>query len=116
MSFEHLPEKARSSLLIQTLDAKLKQPPNADFDYRGQLVSLAQRVTADVAFINQLFPEYTPHDAHYHLTRLFHIADLVVEKNRFEQLNAAELFVLAAALYAHDWGMAVSEQERATIL
>jgi len=31
-------------------------------------------------------------------------------------MNAAELFVIACSLYAHDWGMAVSEQEKKCIL
>ena len=31
-------------------------------------------------------------------------------------MNPAELFVLAVALYGHDWGMAVSEQEKQYIL
>lgn len=116
MSFEHLPEKARNSDLIQTLDLKLELPPQVEFDYRGELVRLAKQVTADVAHINELFPEYTPHDAQYHLNRLFHVADLVVGKVRFDELNAAELFILAASLYAHDWGMAVSRPEKQAVL
>lgn len=116
MSFDLLPEPARISALIQVLDSKLAEPGQGNFDYRGELVRLAKQVTGEVTYINQLFPEYTPHDSNYHLNRLFHVADIVVEKRRFDALNSAELFVLAAALYSHDWGMAVSEAERLTIL
>src|SRR4030095_10741523 len=44
-----------------------------------------------------------------------HIADTVLTERAFQQMNATELFVLAAALYSHDWGMAVNEVERVYI-
>jgi hypothetical protein len=112
MSLALLPENARKSDLIQVLVKKLEAPQPVAFDYIGQLVQLANQVTPDVAQINRLFPEYTPHDAQYHLNRLFDVADRVIEKRRYESLNAVELFVIAASLYAHDWGMAVSDAER----
>src|SRR4029079_18496086 len=63
-------------------------------------------------FINELFPEYTPHDEEYHLSRLFHVADTLIEASRYEDMNVTELFVLACGLYGHDWGMAVSNAEK----
>ena len=57
------------------------------------------------------FPN-TPHDAQYHLNRLFHVTRSCGRKKAFQTLNPAELFVLAASLYAHDWGMAVSKKNK----
>jgi len=73
------------------------------------------RVSAEVTRINELFPEYTPHDEKYHLKRLFHVADTVLGQDRLEAMNSAELFVLAVGLYGHDWGMAVSRAEKELI-
>jgi hypothetical protein len=75
-----------------------------------------QRVSGEVRQINILFPEYTPHDEQYHLKRLFHVADTVLGRDRIEAMNSAELFVLAVALYGHDWGMAISESEKEYII
>jgi len=85
------------------------------FDFLGELETLRKRVSAEVLFINRLFPEYTPHDEQYHLSRLLHVADTVLGEDVINSLNAAELFVLCASLYGHDWGMAVSEPERELI-
>jgi len=118
MSFQHLPEDARKSALIKTLAQKVaasQRPGTTTFDFAGKLVELERRVTAEISYINNLFPEYTPHDAHYHITRLFSIADRVIEKPRLKKLNTVELFILACSLYGHDWGMAVSEPERQAI-
>ncbi|WP_143191964.1 ATP-binding protein, partial [Paenibacillus sp. P46E] len=61
-------------------------------------------------------PEYTPHDNEYHFKNLFNITDDILGKKIIEKLNVNELFILASALYAHDWGMAVSPSEKNIIM
>jgi len=62
-----------------------------------------------------LFPEYTPHDAARHLEHLFDLADRVLGPDLYDKLNLAEISLLVFGLYAHDWGMAVSADERDVI-
>jgi hypothetical protein len=102
--------------LIDALRKKAKERTDVQFDYMGVLTKLRHRVGAEVRFINQLFPEYTPHDEEYHLSRLFHVADMLIGRVRFDGMLATELFVLACGLYGHDWGMAVSQSEREFIV
>lgn len=108
--------KLPTSKLIKVLTKKSKARTDVEFDYISELNNLRKRIGAEVRFINQLFPEYTPHDEEYHLSRLFHVADILIEAKRYENMNASELFVLACGLYGHDWGMAVSEPERDYII
>lgn len=98
--------------LIEILRTKASARADIEFDYLSRLEELRNRIGGEVRFINQLFPEYTPHDEEYHLSRLFHVADTLIGLERYETMNATELFVLACGLYGHDWGMAVSEAER----
>jgi hypothetical protein len=102
--------------LVEILHHKAEARSDVQFAYLARLEDLRARVSGEVRFINQLFPEYTPHDEEYHLSRLFHVADTLIERDRYEGMNATELFVLACGLYAHDWGMAVSETERIYIV
>lgn len=108
--------KLPASKLIKVLTKKSNARTDVEFDYISELNNLRKRIGAEVRFINQLFPEYTPHDEEYHLSRLFHVADILIEAKRYENMNASELFVLACGLYGHDWGMAVSEPERDYII
>lgn len=112
MAVDPLPE----SDLIDLLRTKAAERRDVAFNFLAQLESLRDRVTPEVTRINVLFPEYTPHDANYHLKRLFPVADTVLGRERLEAFNSAELFILAAALYGHDWGMAVSEVEKDLVL
>ena len=66
-------------------------------------------------YIVLLFPEYTPHDHTRHLDHLFALADRVLGTPLYTRLNPSELVLLAFGLYAHDWGMAVSEAERKSL-
>lgn len=102
--------------LIQILADKAAQRNDIKFDFIGKLNDFRDRVSAEVRQINLLFPEYTPHDEEYHLSRLFHVASLVLGRDRLEGMNSAELFILAISLYGHDWGMAVGESEKEFIL
>ena len=102
--------------LVRVLANKAAARKDTDFQFLAELDSLRKRVSGEVRHINGLFPEYTPHDEEYHLKPLFHIADTVLGGAKLEEMNSGELFVLAASLYGHDWGMAVSEAERDFIL
>jgi hypothetical protein len=102
--------------LINLLADKCSVRKDITFDFIGTLNALRERVSAEVRYINLLFPEYTPHDEQYHLRRLFHVADTLLGVNQLAAMNSAELFILACSLYAHDWGMAVSEVEKSAIL
>ncbi len=111
-----IPKELPECDLFSVLAEKAEQRKDIDFNFFGRLNELRQRVSGEVRQINVLFPEYTPHDEQYHLKRLFHVADTVLGKDRIEAMNSAELFVLAVALYGHDWGMAVSEPEKEFIV
>ena len=102
--------------LITILAEKASQRNDIKFDFIGRLNDFRERVSGEVRQINLLFPEYTPHDEEYHLSRIFHVASLVLGRDRLEGMNSAELFILAISLYGHDWGMAVSESEKDVIL
>lgn len=81
-------------------------------DYIGWLKLLRERIAPELSYINVTFPLFTPHDETNHIHPLFHLADRLLGRELLSALNAAELFILAASLYAHDWGMAVSEGEK----
>src|SRR6186997_32043 len=98
--------------LVEVLKRKSEARTDIEFDYLSELNNLRHRISGEVRFINELFPEYTPHDEEYHLSRLFHVADTLIEASRYEDMNVTELFVLACGLYGHDWGMAVSNAEK----
>ena len=111
-----IPKELPECDLFSILAEKVEQRKDIDFNFFGRLDEFRQRVSGEVRQINVLFPEYTPHDEQYHLKRLFHVADAVLSRNLLEAMNSAELFVLAVALYGHDWGMAVSESEKEYII
>lgn len=102
--------------LVKELARKADKRTDTAFDFLGTLESFRKQVSADVRYIEQVFPEYTPHDEEHHLTRLFHAADRLLEKKRLTLMNSAELMILALGLYGHDWGMAVSERQKECIL
>jgi hypothetical protein len=111
-----IPRELPQCSLLECLAGKADKRRDVDFDFFGALNSFRARVAVEVRQINLLFPEYTPHDEQYHLKHLFHVADTVLGGERFENMNSAELLVLALGLYGHDWGMAVSETEKQYIL
>jgi len=111
-----IPKTLLDCELLHVLAEKAEQRRDVDFNFLGRLDEFRQRVSGEVRQINELFPEYTPHDEQYHLKQLFHVADTVLGRDRLEEMNSAELFVLAISLYGHDWGMAVSEAEKQSIV
>lgn len=111
-----IPEDLPNCELLEILAEKVNQRRDTNFDFFGNLENFRKRVSNEAGQINKLFPEYTPHDEQYHFKHLFHVADRVLGKKRLEAMNSAELFILAISFYGHDWGMAVSEQEKQYIL
>ncbi len=111
MSIDALPETVRRSALAVALDQKVRCPQPVSFDYWGEFNRLRDTVSAHLGEMRVLFPHFTPHDEAHHLMRLFGIADKLLGPERYGRMNAAELFLLAAGLYAHDWGMAVGSAE-----
>jgi len=116
MGNNDIPKDLPRCELIRVLAGKVSQRDDIDFNVLGRLDEFRERVSGEVRQINELFPEYTPHDEQYHLKRLFYVAETVLGKDRIRAMNAGELFVLAVALYGHDWGMAVNEVERNYII
>lgn len=101
--------------LLSILDEKIKNRHDFDLDFWGILNKFRSEISAAVSQINCLFPEYTPHDEQYHLKHLFYLADKILGADRLKLMNPAELFILAIALYGHDWGMSVSIPEKTYI-
>lgn len=98
--FKHLESKKEDSSLARNLDDIFKE--------------FAGHVLPQLGQTNQLFDEYTPHDAQ-HIASLFRIADTLLEPI-LTNLNGIESFVLCSAIVGHDWGMAVSKDERDAIV
>lgn len=91
--------------------AAARKPPYAEW-----LKALRDQVAPELSYTNVTFPFFTPHDEFNHIHPLFFLAERLLGREVIEGLNAAELFVLSCSLYAHDWGMAVSEKEKNCIL
>jgi hypothetical protein len=115
MSKVIIPMGLPQSLLIDALVEKSNIRKDVKFNLVSMLDDFRGRVSKEVRFISELFPEYTPHDEEFHLNRLFHLADKLLGDSILSNLNSTELFILCASLYGHDWGMAVSETERELI-
>jgi len=98
--------------LLNILSKKIDNKGITNFDFRGKLIEFCKRVSEEIRQINELFPEYTPHDQNYHLKHLFRISDELLGIERYNGMNLSELFFLAIGLYGHDWGMAVSNVEK----
>jgi hypothetical protein len=111
-----LPRELPDCELLRQLMQKAKRRTDIAFDFRGKLRDFSEKVVEEVRQINELFPEYTPHDDKYHLEPLFHIADTLLGKDLMQKMNSAELLLVAVGLYGHDWGMAVSKDEKEFIL
>jgi hypothetical protein len=102
--------------LIRVLAEKVGHRSDTSFNVFSKLDDFCRRISGEVRQINELFPEFTPHDEEYHIKKLFFVADTVLGRERFEAMNSTELFVLAVSLYGHDWGMAVGLDEKEYII
>jgi hypothetical protein len=85
----HLP----NSELVRVLTRKASERVDSDYDFLGRLNDLRKRVRDDVRQINELFPEYTPHDEYYHLARLFHVADVLLGPERIAGMSCVEVWL-----------------------
>src|ERR1035437_2166995 len=112
----NIPEGLPNCKIINTLVSKANSKTDYEFNYVQELENIRNRITIEVSRINLLFPEYTPHDEKYHLKRLFFVADQMLGDEVVESMNVTELFLISVSLYAHDWGMAISEDEKNYIL
>jgi len=106
--FDNLPE----SIIRNVVQEKISGRTDRYSEYCKQLSSFRNYIVQELKQISLLFSEYTPHDEDNHIANLFHIADKLLGKEAYERMNAVELCLLMGAMYAHDWGMAVSRAER----
>lgn len=103
----------------QSLLYKALKKKSGTSTFRDGLLNIfnafSRMVSEELKQINRLFDEYTPHDD-THMRSLFRLADELLGKNTIHSLNGVELCILACAMYGHDWGMAVSEDEKREIV
>ena len=112
-----MPELLPKCLLIDLIKKKSRQVTSTpEFDYITQLSLFLANVKRDIPDIHVLFPQFTPHDDLHHLEPLFRLASALLGETLLNQLNVSELFLLACALYGHDWGMAVNAAYKHEIL
>ena len=114
-----IPTGLPDSALLRALAEKtaaLKTAQSRTPAYLEWLKSLRDRIAPELSYTNVTFPLFTPHDEQNHIHPLFVLAERLLSSEIIESLNATELFVLACSLYAHDWGMAVSEAEKKCIM
>lgn len=105
-----------STSLYQEMVRRAPEVPAGPDNLVHEFERLQTIVKEHGKYIILLFPEYTPHDHSRHLDQLFALADRVLGTPLYTRLSAVELLLLAFGLYAHDWGMAVSESERQSLL
>src|SRR5438046_2927991 len=108
MPYEPLGRSIVESALIRALIDSSPEDVPQSFAFERRLIDFAERVSAEVEFIKVAFPEFTDHTAAIHFPNLFRFSEVMLGQGLLQQLHAEELFILAAGLYAHDWGMAVS--------
>jgi hypothetical protein len=111
-SLPNVYEGIRRSQLLITLYEKVTESAPSGFAFLAEFEKLVQWIVPQIGETRVLFPEFTPHDERLHVAILFAIADKFFGPQVYRQLNASELFLLATALYTHDWGMAVGSAEK----
>ena len=109
------PDLLLTSHLYQKMAAASSQVTTAGWNILVEFDRLRQRISQESKYIVQLFPEYPPHDEPGHLARLFALSDTILGTDLYDHLTPAELVVLCFGLYSHDWGMAVSDDEKRAI-
>lgn len=97
---------------MNTLHDRLESLPPGAFPFASEFLKLRDVIAPQISDTRILFPEFTPHDEPLHVVKLFQLADKFFGQRTYRELNAPELFLLGAGLYAHDWGMAVGEDEK----
>lgn len=79
--------------LIEELINKVNEG-NTTIDIFGPLDTFRKLVSDQVRHINELFPEYTPHDEQYHLKRLFTVTEVILGPTLLGEMSMTELFLL----------------------
>ncbi len=110
-----LPDSNVINALIRKT-AALTSAPSRKPAYLEWLKALRDRIAPELSYTNITFPQFTPHDEPNHIHPLFVLTQRLLSPAVIDALNAGELFVLACSLYAHDWGMAVSDAEKQCLL
>ena len=110
-----LPNSALVRVLVKKT-AALKTAQSRTPAYLEWLKTLRGRIAPELSYTNVIFPLFTPHDEQNHIYPLFVLTERLLSAEIIESLNATELFILACSLYAHDWGMAMSEAEKKCII
>lgn len=108
-------EITKSKLVKRIYDQSKPQKADAKYNFYSLIDRFANHVIPQLTQINLLFDEYTPHDQ-IHMESLFNITDELLGSNIIENLNGCEACILACAIYGHDWGMAISEDEKELIV
>lgn len=107
-AFEKFPESELMSVLSEKIESQIEKYSSLV----NEVCRFREYIVQELRQINELFTEYTPHDEDYHISHLFKIADILLGKEKYQKMNIMELFLLIVSMYAHDWGMAVSKNER----
>lgn len=105
-----------TTALYQEMRRRIPDVPAGPRDLVNEFERLRTILQEHGKYIVLLFPEYTPHDHTRHLDQLFALADRLLGTPLYMRLGPVELVLLAFGLYAHDWGMAVSEAERQSLV
>jgi hypothetical protein len=104
-----------SKLVHRIYDESEPQKVGESENFHAKYQSFAKHVSPQLSQINILFDEYTPHDD-THMKSLFKIADGLLGEEVINNLNGCEACILACSVYGHDWGMAVSKNEKTLIV
>ena len=104
-----------TSILYQETARRLTEIPAPPGRLLAEFDRLQDVLREHGKYIVRVFPEYTPHDPSLHLDHLLPLADRLLGPALYQRLNATELVVFLFALFAHDWGMAVSEVEQSKL-
>jgi hypothetical protein len=105
-----------TTALYQQMRRRAPSVPAGPRDLIGEFERLREILQDQGKYIVLTFPEYTPHDHIRHLDNLFALADRILGTDLYARLSHAELILLAFGLYAHDWGMAISDSERQSLV
>ncbi|HHJ4165864.1 TPA: hypothetical protein ACQJJV_005514, partial [Raoultella ornithinolytica] len=90
-----------------------------DQEYSERISKFVLEIAPLMATIETYFPYYTRHDAHHGYQVVKRMAQCLLpscfDRSKPESLTAQEVFLLIAAAYAHDLGMAVFPGEEQSL-
>ncbi|WP_159389515.1 ATP-binding protein [Pseudomonas sp. S34] len=122
MKITHGSEKAMQirDSLVELHETMLYQYlVSLDQEYSERISKFVREVAPLMATIENYFPYYTRHDAHHGYQVVERMAQCLLpscfDLSKPESLTAQEVFLLIAAAYAHDLGMAVFPGEEQSL-